>query len=370
MSIVARVFRRAGASQAPALGSQTTGDSALAASVRAMWPGAQGCRGLSVVVIETGVTRYAGLGAASGDGEPVLPGTPFEIGSVTKALTGMLLADMAADGTVRVDEPLRALLPDVEFTDPGVADNTLAELASHRSGLPRLRFTGLRQAFGMSLRSWRGEDPYAGQDTAWLLSTVGTATGSRKRAVAYSNYGMSVLGHALASRAGVPYPDLIQRRILDPLGMTDTGFRLDGAAPPPGAARGSTAGGRNATPWTASGYAPAGCGAWSTAADLAKLVSAMLAGTAPGADAATPRFDENASRRVGYGWFTDHGSGREITWHNGGTGGFRSIVCLELAAQRGAVVLSNTDRVVDELGLRLLGPAPGRDDEPGPGPAT
>ncbi|MEV0002232.1 serine hydrolase [Micromonospora sp. NPDC050980] len=99
----------------------------------------------------------------------------------------------------------------------------------------------------------------------------------------------------------------------------------------------------------------AGFGVWSTAEDLARLTAAMLAGTAPGADAATPRFDDEDGRRIGYGWFTSRYGDREIVWHNGGTGGFRAYVGYERATGRGIVVLSNSAHDVDALGLRLLG---------------
>lgn len=362
MGILATALAWLGGPRAARLGTATTGDAALAASVRAAIGDPRGHRGLAVAVVENGTVRFAGLGDCGATGDTAVgPDTAFEIGSVTKALTGMLLADLVRDGTVRADEPLRALLPDVEFAEPDVADTTLAELASHRSGLPRVRITGVGQALGMNLRVLRGRDPYAGQDTRWLLSTVaGAKAAAGKPEISYSNYGMAVLGHALAERAGTPYPELVQRRILEPLGMNATGFHLDGAAPPEHRAYGTNAGGRTVDPWGASGYAPAGTGAWSTAADLARLVSAVLTQTAPGADAATPRFDETADRRVGYGWFTDRADGQEFTWHNGATSGFRSFVGFDRAAGRGVVVLGNTDRSVDQLGVRLLGAADDR----------
>ncbi|MFC0530769.1 serine hydrolase domain-containing protein [Phytohabitans kaempferiae] len=339
--------------RAAELGTETTGDAELAARVRALVDDPTGYRGLAVATVEGGQVRTAGLGD-DGRGGAVGAETPFEIGSIGKTLTGMLLADLVRDGTVRADQRLADLLPTVDFEDPDTADATLAELASHRSGLPRIRFTGPVQAAGVVLNTLGGNDPYGSADTEWLLSTVGGASaGGGEQEVSYSNYGVSVLGHALAQRAGVPYPELVERRILAPLGMAATGF-----TPPEGAPQGFTAGGRPVDPWSATGYAPAG-GAWSTATDVAKLVSATMAGTAPGADAATPRFDAGEDERIGYGWFTDQSGGREITWHNGGTGGFRAYAGFDRAAGLGVVVLGNTDRSVDDLGRRLLGTEPG-----------
>jgi CubicO group peptidase (beta-lactamase class C family) len=352
------------------LGTATTGDPALAATVRAAIDDPSGHRGLAVALVEDGTVRYAGLGDPGGpEGSRVDQDTAFEIGSVGKALTGMLLAELVRDGTVRADQPLQELLPDTRFDDPDVAGTTLAELTSHRSGLPRVRYTNPGQWLSSYLRSALGGDPYAGRDTGWLLSSVrGADAGSGEPQVRYSNYGVAVLGQALATRTGTPYPDLLRQRILDPLGMDHTGYHLDGAPLPGQRAHGGSAGGWSAAPWRASGYAPAGTGAWSTARDLAALVSAMLAGTAPGADAATARFHAGPDSRIGYGWFTDRVAGQELTWHNGGTGGFRSYVGYDPGAGRGVVVLGNTDRAVDGIGEHLLtGGAAGDTGGDGPG---
>jgi CubicO group peptidase (beta-lactamase class C family) len=329
------------------LGGASTGDAELAERVRSLVDDSTGYRGLAVAFVTGDSVRVAGLGD-DGTGRPVGPDTPFEIGSVGKPLTGMLLADQVRAGTLRADEPLRDLLPTVDFDDPDTAARTPEELASHRSGLPRVRITGPVQGLRTVSSSLGGTDPYAGADTDWLLSTVSSAEApGGTREVGYSNYAVSVLGHALAERAGVPYPELLQRRILEPLGMARTGHAL-----PAPRARGFTAGGRAVDPWRGSGYAPAGVGAWSTAADLARLVSATMDGTAPGAEAADPRFDAGEGERIGYGWFTEPGG---ITWHNGGTGGFSAYVGFDRAAGEGVVVLGNTDRPVDDIGRRLLG---------------
>ncbi|MFI5845535.1 serine hydrolase domain-containing protein [Catenuloplanes sp. NPDC051500] len=329
----------------PSLDDAPTGDAALAARVRDAAGDPAGFRALSVVSVENGTVRYAGLG----DGA-VTPDTPFEIGSVTKTLTGMLLADLEQDGVLSARDTLGTLLPG---TEGPAASITAEELTSHRAGLPRLPPMNLAS---LLLRQTRGADPYAGITTADIargLSQTGELDGRGE--FAYSNYGVSALGLALATRAGTPYPRLVSDRILTPLGMNDTVFTLDGAGPPPGATAGGTPAGRATAPWTASGIAPAGAGAWSTAADLGRLLTALLAGTAPGQAATTARFDAGPNERVGYGWLTRDSS---IVWHNGGTGGFSSWVGFDRATGRGVAVLGNTTRSVDPIGLRLLGADP------------
>ncbi|WBB77249.1 serine hydrolase [Micromonospora sp. WMMD882] len=352
VGLVVGVIGLVGMPRPPRLPAATTGDAELAAAVRDAAGDTEGLRGLSVALVEPGRVRVAGLGARDTGGAPVEADTAFEIGSVGKALTGMLLADQVADGVVRPDDRLRDALPAV--TGPA-GEVTLAELASHRSGLPRVPMpfpTGLAKVWWANLAA---ADPYAGQDVDWLVRTASdTEPGDGRGEVRYSNFGAALLGQALAAKAGVSYPELLDRELLGPLGLSRTGFHLDGAALPAGHAEGSRAAGRPADAWTGSGWAPAGIGLWSTAGDLGRLVTALLAGAAPGADATTPRFTEDDRNRVGYGWFTTRHGDREVVWHNGGTGGFRAYVGVDRAAGRGVVVLGNTDRRVDAIGLRLL----------------
>ncbi|MDG4809291.1 serine hydrolase [Micromonospora sp. WMMD1120] len=342
--------------RAPRLDARSTGDRELAVAVRAAVPDPSGHRGLAVAVVENGRVRTAGLGDRDLAGRPVEPGTPFEIGSVTKALTGMLLADQVAAGVVGPDDHLGVTWSEV--TGPA-RDVTLAELASHRAGLPRL---APASPLGWARVLWSnvsGGNPYAGQGVDTIRGAADRVRpGDGRGEVDYSNLGPSVLGHALAAKAGVAYPELLHARLLRPLGMTATVVATGDDDLPAGRAQGSRAGGRPLDPWPSAGYAPAGAGPWSTAEDLGRLLAATLAGTAPGADAATARFREDDDTRIGYGWFTSRHGDHEVVWHNGATGGFRSYVGFERATGRAVAVLGNTDRDVEPIGLRLLGVPP------------
>ncbi|MEV6487794.1 serine hydrolase domain-containing protein [Actinoplanes sp. NPDC051633] len=345
----------------PELGNARGGDRALGERVLEMVAGdTGGYRGLSVAFIDRGRVSSALLGDPAG-------GPLFEIGSVQKTMTGMLLADLSAAGVVDPQDTLGETLPAVKLGDP-TASITLEELASQRSGLPRV--SPDRLAFARSLlTNVNGGNPYAGADVGALFdSAAGAEPGDDRGEVGYSNFGMALLGQALAVKAGTTYQQLVTDRILRPLGMSST-YPLPADPAPPGLARGTIASGLDAEPWTSAGYAPAGAGPRSTAEDLARLVSATMAGTAPGADAARPRFDGDADgERIGYAWFTDRYGDRDITWHNGSTGGFRSYVGFDRSTGQGVVVLGNTDRPVEWIGLSLLGaevPAGLRSASPG-----
>jgi len=337
----------------PRLGAATTGDATLAELVRdAAGDGAH--RGLSVALIEDGRVRYAGAGDTGGpDARPVDQDTPYELGSITKPLTGMLLASLAGDG-LSPDTPVRELLPDVRFSDPAVGAATLAELSSHRAGVPSVRFTPA--AFLRSyLYVFAGENPYGTAGVESMLDDAAAVSARDRGEVSYSNLGAALLGEALARHAGTGYEDLLRARILGPLGMDATVVVQPDEPLPAGHAHGAGANGQPAEPWRDHGHAGAGGAVWSTAHDIARLVQSVMAGSAPGADAATPRFDAGENERVGYGWFTTRYGDREITWHNGGTGGFRTYAGFDRASGQGVVVMGNTGTPVDGIGLRLLG---------------
>ncbi len=328
--------------RAPELGTATSGDPALAAAARQTVGDGTG---FATMAVAAGEGRTAGLGGADGH-------TAFELGSITKTLTGMLLADLIDDGVVAADDTLADVLPDVSFRDPDTAATTLEQLATQRSGLPRDVPTNFLRRYTQSM----GNDPFGELSPQHVLDAVAVAAVG-EREPGYSNFGFAVLGQALAERTGTPYRDLLAQRILAPLGMTGTvivepGERLPGEP-------GRTENGTSAQPWRGWGYAPAGGAVWSTAADLGRLLDGVATGTAPGASAAEPRAEYTDGRRIGYAWITTgypSASGeRAVTWHDGGTTGFRTWAGFDRATGERAAVLLSTSRSTDDVGLRLLG---------------
>jgi CubicO group peptidase (beta-lactamase class C family) len=326
----------------PAAPRHTSGDAALAPRVIEAMDGGDGVHSVAVAWIEGDRVTTAGLGP---DGETVDAATPFETGSLMKTVTGMLLADAAGRGEVRTGQT-------VDSIEPGIGAATLQDLATHRSGLPRLP-GGPRSVLAGVWSAATAGNPYAGATADGVLAAARKAKAPGGRDYAYSNLGAAVLGQVLASRAGRPYPDLVRERVLAPLGMGST--RLSERVPPGGAAP-VAANGRRQSSWYGIGYAPAGVGWWSTAADLARLVAATMDGTAPGAGAAVPvAATGTPGRGIGLGWLTESGSGATLTWHNGGTGGTRTFMGYDAGARRGVVLLATTTSdVVDTAGFRLL----------------
>ena len=206
---------------------------------------------------------------------PVAPDAVFELGSITKAVTGLLLADAVVRGEVALDEPLAAVLPGARPRAP----ITLEQLATHTAGLPRVPLGYVRRH---ALRHRR--DPYARSTLPELLHDLG-AVRPRRRHRGYSNLGAALLGQALAARLGAPYEELVETRVLGPLGVEGVWAR--GAPAGRHAARPSRPPGRRRG--RSGAYAPAGC-LRGTAAGRARALAGLHG--AAGAD----RRDASRSR--------------------------------------------------------------------------
>lgn len=281
---------------------------------------------LAYAVVRHGDAVLGGFGDAG-------PQTVFEIGSVTKVFTALLLADMAERGQVRLSDLATRYLPGA--TSPV----TLADLATHTSGLPRLP-PGLLWSALASPR-----DPYAHYPEARLVRSARRSlrTSTRPNDYAYSNYGYGLLGYLLGRAAYSSYQKLVADRICGPLGLDDTRFEVRQAARDrmaQGHARG-----RPVPAWHMGALAAAG-GLRSTAADLARLLCACLApATAPleGAIRATLRPRAAIpSGQIGLGWHHTRREDGEIIWHNGMTGGFSAMIAFGPAQGLGVAALANS----------------------------
>lgn len=280
--------------------------------------------GVSAAVVTPGGARtlHAGRLLAGGEAPPD-DRTLWEIGSVTKVFTALLLADAVVRGEVALETPIAELLPpDVELPGGAARRITLEMLATHRSGLPRIP---------ADLDATDYRDPYAacGEDRLWsTLRTVELESAPGERA-SYSNLGAGLLGTLLARRAGVSYGELLAERITRPLGLSDTVVEVapadEARVAPPHTGAGE--------PWTAWRFrALAGAGAIrSTIADLSRFARAMLDPSGTPLAAAIElawRVRGSASGLspggIALGWLV---AGDGVTrWHNGMTGGYHAAL--------------------------------------------
>ena len=278
----------------------------------------------------------------------------FEIGSITKGFTGLLLADMARKGEVSLDDPAaKYARPGAKLPRRGSQPITLRDLVTHASGLPRL-------PPGMNPNNPR--DPYADLDEDTLYAALArTPDGSASPKYEYSNFGFMWLGELLARRAGKSYEVLLRERVLAPLGMKETTLALD-AAQRERFVNGHDVLYREAPHWN---FVPnlAGVGGLrSSLGDMLKMARA-LAGREDTplketiALALAPLRPSAGDNSVGHGWFTNQRRGTRVHWHNGGTGGFTSMIAVDPAARTAAVVLVDSAVNFDDLALHLVDPS-------------
>ncbi len=165
--------------------------------------------------------RYLTRGTLEKGGEArVRPDTIYEIGSISKLFTSLLLAQEVVRGEMLLDDPIAMYLPaGVTVPSHNGIEIKLVDLATHTSGLPRIP-TNIAPA--------DQSNPYADYTPELLYEYLSTYELPRDPGERweYSNVGVGLLGHILELHAGVPYEELLRTRILDPLGMDSTGITL------------------------------------------------------------------------------------------------------------------------------------------------
>ena len=275
--------------------------------------------GIVVGVITPNGRRVVSYGHLdTNDVRPLTGDTEFEIGSITKVFTSLLLADMVQRGDVALADPVARYLPaGTKVPERGERQITLVDLATHTSGLPRLP---------TNFQPKDPANPYADYTVEQLYSFLATYELPREIGASYeySNLGGGLLGHVLARRAGMDYEALVRTRITNALGMTNTGVQLSADQ------RTRLAVGHNAQLSSVANWdfpTLAGAGALrSTTNDLLTFLEANL-GTLKStlAPAMTSML---TSRRptgtpgleVALGWHVFTRDGNDLVWHNGGNG--------------------------------------------------
>ncbi len=303
------------------------------------WAKDQGNGALVVAEKVQGQWRYAMAGQAFAAGHAAVPAEriEFEIGSLTKLFTGILLAQAVHEGKLTLTDTLAMRLP-VQFASPAVGAITLKQLATHTSCLPRLPD---------NMAGADSPDPYATYGTPEMFAFLAQARlASNPPCVAdYSNLGFGVLGVVLERAYGQAWDTLVHNKIAVPYGMSDTVENL--SAEQRGRLAQGWSEGKQVPPWTFKAMAGAGA-LHSTAADLAKLADALLAGNSGPLRDVWPLLtgDEREAGplggRIGLALMHDKVYGQDRYWHDGGTGGFRSTLQVFPAEGRAQIVLSSS----------------------------
>jgi D-alanyl-D-alanine-carboxypeptidase/D-alanyl-D-alanine-endopeptidase len=309
--------------------------------------------GIVVGVIDSSGRDVIPYGKLAKDSpEQVNGDTIFEIASTTKVFTSLLLADMVERGEVKLDTPVADLLPaKVKVPERGGKKITLLDLSMHLSGLPRMPLNMHPKDLGNIYADYTPAKLYEFLAAYPLPRDIGSK-------YEYSNLGGGLLGFALAHKAGMSYEQLVRKRILEPLGMNDSGITLS-AEQKKRMASGYDPGLEPAKNWEFDALAGC-CALHSTANDMLKFVAANLELSDTPLKAAmrkmrsirhetgTPDFD------IMMAWQLYKRYDSEIVWHNGSSAGYWSFVGFDPEKKRGAVVLCNTYLDIDDIGLHYI----------------
>jgi CubicO group peptidase (beta-lactamase class C family) len=311
--------------------------------------------GMVVGVIEPAGRRLVAYGKLeAGDPRPLDGDTLFEIGSVTKVFTALLLVDMARRGEVLLDDPVvKYLPPETKLQERNGRAVSLFDLATHTSSLPRMP---------SNFAPRDAANPYADYTIGQLDEFLSAHVPSRDigSQFEYSNLGVALLGRALARRANLDYETLVRSRIAEPLGMASTVITLS----PPLQARlaaGHDGALARVANWDLGIFAGAGA-LRSSASDLLTFLAANLGTTqtplAPAlADMLRARGPIGSAGEIALGWAVLKRPGRDIVWHDGQTGGYHAFIGYDAKARIGIVVLSNTSVDNGDVGFHLLDPS-------------
>ena len=336
-------FHQAGAQIVP------LSDEAIRAVLRRRVDADKRATGMAVGVVERGRRRVILYGSQDADtGPPVTASTLFEIGSITKVFTALLLTDMVTRDEIAFDDPVDRHLPfGLRTPQRNGREITLTDLATHTSGLPLFPpFTGnpLEALAGYTVSDLR----------SWLAGlSLSQDPGAQWE---YSNVGYGLLGLALENRAQTTYDALLQRRILDPLGLGDT-ILYPTSEVTARMATGHDPALARVPPLELGIFAPAG-GLRSTVEDLLSFANAVLPGSHSSLEEpvqllltirrTVPAIDGDQA----LGWEMVGGTAPFLAKDGVTTGQAASIV-VDVRQQTGVVVLSNA------LPVRMKAPPDG-----------
>ena len=339
----------AGARAAPAIG-----------SIRASLEHVVGDRakfgGMVAVIVDDAGTRMTTYGSSGVPGLALDGDTVFEIMSISKVLTAVLLTDMVQRGEVALNDPVAKYLP-IKLHERG-GPITLLDLATYSSGLPYMPENLPKDWYlrPNPLRNYTETDLFS-----FLADCVPKyAPGMHYE---YANLGFGLLGVALAHRAGKSYEELLIERLCNPLGLTHTRSVLTEDMRRH-MAQGHDVDGKPVQPWDMQAMRGAG-DIRSSAADLIVFLKACM-GLVPSPlplqrTLDTRRPTDLPGTDAALGWFVTTDKGEQIVWKSGLGGGFNTFIGFSPQRRRGAIVLTNffwlpIDSGTINLGAKLIKP--------------
>ncbi len=307
---------------------------------------------VSISIIDQGDVQYFNFGKTAADGKEVDEHTIYEIGSISKVFTAILLAQQVADGDLTLDDKINDYLPvEVQVPVMGEQEITFGNLSDHTSGLPRMPTNFDPENPG---------NPFADYTVDMMYDFISNYKPVREVGAEYeySNLAQGLLGHLLAENKQTTYEQLMVQTIAAPLEMSETKIELDQNMKD-NLALGHS-GGAVVENWDIPSLAGAGA-IRSSAADMAKFISANLGYiesplVATMENSHQVRHDKVGAMSVGLAWHIKKGKDGDVIWHNGGTGGYKTFAGFVKETGKGVVLLTNSSEGAEDIGFHLLDP--------------
>lgn len=309
-----------------------------------------GNTGIAIAIISGGEEKIYCFGNSNkATGDVIDSNSLFEIGSITKVFTGIMLADEVVKGNMQLTDNIAQYLP---VKSDAAKQVNMMQLSTHSSGVPRLA-----DNFWPSVKD--DKNPYASYGEKDLYSFIDnmklrTEPGTH---YSYSNVGTGILGNILCRQNETSYEALVKEKVCAPCGMTNTTITLsdvDKAHLATGYSKGEAV-----RSWD---FQDATAGQGALRSNIKDMMSFMRYNLKPEGQlkqamqlAAQTHFtDGKSGQRMGLGWHLGSFYGEHYLEHTGGTGGYRSFIGLVPGTNTGVVVLSNSDNDVAAIGIELL----------------
>lgn len=307
--------------------------------------------GLSIGVLKDGKTYFYNYGETKkGDGQIPSAENIYEIGSITKTFTGILLAKAIVEKKISLTDPVNKFLPkNIPVIKFGNDTLKIVHLANHSSGLPPL-------PDNFKPAGW--DNPYREYDEKKLLEYLAHAALSRKpgEKFEYCNLAVGLLGYILEKTNKMPYEKMVSAFIISKAGVTDTRqflLKKDSAL----FVQGYNESILPNSQWDFKALAAAGC-LRSNTADMLKYAALQFGGA-----------DENLQKAIGLShqatfnagvqkialnWFIQNWGWGDVLFHGGQTGGYKSFLAVNPVTKNAVIILSNTTVSNDEAGVKIL----------------
>lgn len=294
---------------------------------------------LSIAIIQNGKTNYYGIIKRNDTIKPIENQTKvFEIGSITKVFTSTVLASLVEEGKIKLTDKINSYY---SFPFKDNINLNFKDLANHTSGLPRLP-----ENLDLSNETNPYKDYGKTQIEEYLKNFLKL---NNAKTYSYSNLGTGLLGYTLGISQKTSFQQLLQKKVFDKYKMKNSFVSPQNLNDK--LVKGQDSNGEITSNWDWDALFGAG-GILSTTEDLVKFANAQFnSENKELALTRKPTFDIKENMKIGLGWhLLKSKSGKDLVWHNGGTGGYSSSIALNTNDKIAVIVLSNLSAFHQEMG--------------------